>query len=300
MAYYRSISPVEFIYLAAETPKESLFVNQFILEGKGDFVLEDWQHAVKEASLANPGIKLRLKGHWFWRYWDDDAPLPSVKIIKNDWDGLNSENTAFMSAKIDPRVDPTAEVILIEGAKQLVSFRSHHSVTDGIGHMHWIKDIFRVLNGDKPLGSVGKTNEYDIAARLGFKFAPKAPGFCLNATPNSKSPEIEGCRWTSFRWEGEHSKVLAKFLLAIANVARDEHGDGKVMYRIPADLRRYMGKDEDFSLTNVGGVFDLLVQAGDSVSVIQNNIFQAMRKNEDIEAIPKNAQYVKFLPKYLF
>ena len=113
MSFYRKPSPLEITYAGPDTEETSPFVNQFFIEGEGELVIDDWRAAVEKVAAANKGSRLRLKGVWGWKYWDDQGPLASVEAIDTDWDGSSSENAPILGRPIDIRKGPNAEIILM-------------------------------------------------------------------------------------------------------------------------------------------------------------------------------------------
>lgn len=303
MSFYRPLSPVEATFVATDTKEYTPFVNQFFAEGVGELNLEDWERAVAIAAKANPGMNLVLKGFWGWRHWDDEGPTPSVKKVHTDWDGRSSENSVCINSPINPYIGPTVEVILIESsiAPPKILIRSHHGVTDAKGMSHWLEECFRVLRGETPKGSPGKTSEWDIA-----KLHERPPysiktGGCIPITPKSTNPSERYCRWTTVVWEGKYTKVVPKLILSASNLARSLYGDeGKVIFRIPSDLRRYLGKEAPFSTANSVGTIDLDIGTEVTANSIQSKIIKTMRQKGDLAVFPRTAPLGKWLPKFLF
>ena len=79
MAFYRNLSPLErSSYLAFEEADSSPRINQFILEGEGEFDLALLRKAVAQAAKVHPGSRLKLKGASKLSYWDDGGAPPNV------------------------------------------------------------------------------------------------------------------------------------------------------------------------------------------------------------------------------
>src|SRR5690606_1473336 len=113
--------------------------------------------------------------------------------------------------------------------------------------VHFMHDVFRVLRGEQPVGSASKLTEWDIAMREQRPPRPVVEGDCLPVFNYEKNLSERGCRWQRFYWDGDQNRLTAKLLFVLAQLARENHGDGKVLFRIPADLRRYMKDDEGFT-----------------------------------------------------
>ena len=302
MGFYRYLSPIEATFTATDSPTYTPFVNQFFVEGQGELNLDDWKRAVEIASLANPGMCLILRGNWGWRYWDDAGPKPTVRKINTIWDGRSSEDAAEIDKPINPYIGPNAEVILIESstAAPKILIRSHHAITDARGIQHWAEECFRALRGEKLKGSQGKSCEWDIAKNLERPAYTLKTGGCAPVTSRSTKPTERRCRWTTALWEGKFTKVVPKLILAAANLARSRHRDGKVIFRIPSDLRRYAEKDAPFSLANSIGAIDLEIPTDATPNSIQSQIIRAMRNKDDTSVFKNTVPLLNWLPRFLF
>ena len=301
MTFYRRVSPTEVTYAGADTDSFSPFVNQFLIEGKGTLDEGRWRDAAAKVAEANPGSRLIMRGFWGFKFWDDQGPPPKVETLQTDWDGYSSEGVPVSGRPIDPRKGPTAEVILIEAHKPLVMFRTHHGITDGKGMVHWMQEMFRALRNEPLLGSAGKYNEWDIAKTVDYPPRDIVEGKCIPVTPPSANPTLQGCRWQRLTFPGKPNKVLPRFIVAICNVARDNNSEnGKIIFRIPSDLRRYAEKDKGFSMANVTGSIDLEITPEMNVNDVQKAIVRAMRNKADLSVFPRNMYLARWVPMSLF
>lgn len=300
MSFYRKPSPLEMTYLSSDTATYSPLVNQFFTEGHGELNLDHWKEAVELASLSNPGVRLQMKGVWGWRYWDDKGPLPLVKKIESDWDGMCSEGAPYIGNPIDIKRSPLSEVILIDGPIQRVLFRTHHAITDGKGTLHWMAEIYRALRGEKLQGSEGKAYDWEIAQKTEYPERTIIEGGCIPITPNSKNPELRDCRWVRMFWKGNYSKIVPKIILAVCRIAWREHGDGKILFRIPSDLRRYLEKNAPFTMANAIGAIDLEITPSSTLNSIQADIIKAMRNKSDLSVFTDKAKLAYWLPGSMF
>ena len=302
MSFYRTPSPLEFSYIASDLPSGSFMVNQFFVHGEGRIDKATFEYAVRKAADANPGLRLRLKGIWGWRYWDDGGPYPRVEEIHApDWDGTSSEHCPRLGERIDPRKDPLCQISLIHARQDLyVLFRSHHAIADGRGTLHFMHDVFRVLRGEEPVGSKGRLTEWDIALREERPPRPIVEGGSLPVLKCDKHPGERGCRWQLFSWNGDQNKLTAKLIFALSQMAWEHHGEGKVLWRIPADLRRYMKDDEGFSTANCTGALDMEITPDTSINQIRSKIVKAMRQKEDLSPFAENQKIARWLPGSMF
>ena len=301
MSFYRKPSPLEITYAGPDTEETSPFVNQFFIEGEGELVISDWEKAVQLAAEANPGSRLRLKGFWGWKYWDDKGPVPKVYELETDWDGASSDGAPVLGSPVSIRKGPTAEIHLMKTAIPRVLFRTHHSITDGKGAVHWMQEVFRALRGEPLEGSTGTYNEWDIVK--GKEYPPRSivEGGCAPVLARSENPSVRGCRWTRLTLAGKHTKILGKLIVAITRITRRQHGeDAKVIFRVPSDLRRYMQDNPAFSMANNTGTIDMEIAPELTATDIQKKVVRAMRTKEDLSVFPQNMYLANWLPISLF
>ncbi|VUD47144.1 hypothetical protein TDB9533_00966 [Thalassocella blandensis] len=298
MGFFRQLSPSESLYIAQDTEAFSPFVNQFIVEGKGKLDPEKWRQAVDIVSQKNPGLSLKLKGISGWRYWDKEGAAPEVLTIASDWDGICSEDAPDFSPSINPRRDPVASITLISGETSHIVFRTHHAITDGMGLLHWMKEVFRALRNETLIGAPGTKTETDLPADVMEKrtVTPIQWRDCLTIAPISQTPEATGYGWHRFHWEGSRYMILSKLLLALSQVAWDFHGEGKIAFRIPSDLRSYLDKEEPYSTANLAGVIDFEVTPSDTVKSIQMKMGKIKKQYGDLKLTPKWIKLLNWMP----
>ena len=301
MSFYRNPSPLEFTYIAADLPHYSPTVNQFFVIGDGDIDIDRLRSALITAVEANPAFKIKLQGYWGWRRWVEGL-LPSVDELEApDWDSSSSERAPLLGNPIDLRRDPPCQVTKIRTPKGLhILFRTHHAISDGRGTVHLIKDTFRVLRGEAPLGSNSKITEWDIAMREERPEWKPHTETCLPVIKGTVDEELTGCQWYRFDWKGDKNKFAAKIIYACTLLAHAHFGEGDVAFRIPADLRRYMAESEGFTAGNCSGAIDLDIKSDTSLNEIRSMIIRAMRQKVDLSPFHENFKYVKWMPKSMF
>lgn len=323
MTYFRKLSPVETTYLATDTHESSPFVNQFLLEGRGSIDPVDFQKAVDEACIQNPGIKVKLKGRWGWRYWDTQAEPPRVSFFESDWQLENSFNANLcpipLSEPINVRDAVNSSISLVKLNTPVTSsstsndvnfkilIRVHHGICDAMGMMHFMREIFSALRGESLVGAKGSKSELDIVNSTEYPPVEVFRGNCTSVrTPipsKGQDPsDTEGCEWVKFRWQGSSNKLLPQLIFIVNNIVREQTKEQRVVFRISSDLRRYLTKEEKekIHISNLSGAFDLEFKENDSVESIHKSIIRSMRKKLDISVYPKNIKYGPWLPKFLF
>jgi hypothetical protein len=310
MSKFRKLSVVEPSYLGNDTKVASPYVNQFFVEGKGAISKAQVEDAVKKAQIANPGINLTLKGRWAWRYWALNESPPEVFEYDGAWQGNSSENAEVINQAFDARKDTLSSITLFSNIQNSSSgidfkilFKIHHAVCDGMATLHWMHEVFRALRGEELLGSKTDKCELDIIKREQY---PKSEQLLTESKPvfaKSANPEQRGCHWVKQSWNVKDTKIVGKLIYILKEIAEEEHGQGRTTFRIAADLRRYLSKEEKQQayLTNLSSIFDLRFNSEVNISEIQNNIVKAMRAKQELSIYPKNLSgLTKFLPNSVF
>lgn len=302
MSYLRAPSPLEFSYIATDSPDHSPLVNQLTVVGEGNIDCDRLQHALDQVMLANPGLNVRLKGRWGWRYWDSRGYRPRVmEIHAPEWHSETSEGAPCLGAPINLRTDPVCQVAKIHAANGThLLFRLHHAVSDGRGTVHLMNEVFRVLRGEKPLGSTSTRTEWDIAMAQERPPRPVVEGNCLPILKGTLQPEKRGYQWYRFDWIGNKNKLAAKLLYAATIISRKNFGDGKILFRVPADLRRYMDEKEGLSVANCTGAIDMEINADTQINTIRTQMIRAMRQKEDISPFMENHKHARWMPRSAF
>lgn len=302
MTYLRQPSPLEFSYIATDEPHASPLVNQLTIVGEGDIDTARLQSALDQAIAANPGLGVRLRGMWGWRVWDSNGARPRVQEVHApDWQGNTSEDAPCYGAPVNLRKDPVCQLIKIRTTDKLyLLFRLHHAVTDGRGTIHLMNDVFRILRGEAPIGSTSTKTEWDIAMSQERPPRPVVEGDCLPIIKGTLRADVRGYHWYRFDWKGNKNKLAAKLLFAAGVLARKHHGEGKVLFRVPADLRRYMAPEEGISVANCSGAIDMEIPTDADVNSIRSQLVRAMRNKEDISPFAENMKIARWLPRSVF
>jgi len=310
MSFIRKISPLDCSYLATDTSSSSPMVNQYVIEGIGNFSHIEFKSALEEVAEKNPGIRLQLKGKWFWRYWSLDGQYPRIISHRSEWLGDSSQNAVFDGGLLDCRKGESAEVHYFEGDTPKIIFRTHHAIMDGNATLFWIKEVFRALRGEALLGSKCELSEWDIAEK-NKKPAPAqffGPWVSIfpklkNSVEYSLSEKTIPCIWQNIIFKGSDERVLPKVIAFINERARslsDNPAAAKVLIRIPCDLRRLLPEDSTFQLSNLVSVLDLELEAGLDEKTIYKRILSGLKNKQDLAIFSKAQLVAKFLPKKMF
>lgn len=299
MAFYRRPSPLELTYLAADTPTYSPYVNQFFAEGVGDLDLQSLAKAVETVAAVMIEIRMKLKGHWRWRYWDSAGPLPHVYSVNAaNWDGLSNEGAPIIGAPMNVRSGPVCEIVLLEGNPKRVLFRTHHACTDGAGTLFLMNQVFKVLRGEVPDAPNSCSTEWDVAQQEGPCEKKTPLGSCKPIFRNTQIPPIQGCIWKRVLYKGNASGITGKVMSVLASIASPAE-DERLVFRIPADLRRYLPKGQ-FTASNCSSALDIEIGEDRTPRRLQQAIVTAMRTKQDIALIHPNARFLHWFPlRYL-
>jgi len=304
MTKIRSLSPLECTYLAGDNADSSSMINQYVVEGIGVFSALEWKSAIEVAADANPGIKLKLKGRLFWRYWDDQGSYPALKIYRSNWSGEDNTGAEFDGQPIDCRRGPCAEIHLLEGDFPKIIFRTHHALMDGNATLFWIKEVFRALRGEVLSGSDANLNEFDIVKKhqpqkqqpFSGSWASIFPPADLNKTLNTENE----CIWQSILFNKDVDRVLPKVVYFLDKKVRALYGlDAKVNFRVPSDLRRLLNEHK-YHLGNLVAAIDFETINKSEVKIIYKNILQSLKNKKDLSIFPNNFRIATWLPKNVF
>jgi hypothetical protein len=295
MAFYRRPSPLELTYIAQDSTHGSPVVNQYVIEGDGDLSLTEMTHAVHAAARQFPEARLRLLGRGPWRAWHDDGALPRVaEVDARDWDGLSGEAAPCLGAPLNVRTGPVCEVILLRGASLRVLFRTHHGVTDGAGTLFFIRQVFAALRGAPLTAPASCLTEWDVATREPPVAKTVALGGCTPVYRHGSVPWEPGCRWQRFTIDGVPAGLGGKVMAVVAGWAR-QTGAQRLIFRMPADLRRYL-PDDAFTSANCSSALDLEVPVDASPKRMQQAIVTAMRQRQDLATLVPALRWLRWLP----
>jgi len=278
MSFSRPLCRTERVYLLFDEFCPG-FANQFFLEGTGVLDQAKWQKAVAIASEANPGTRLVLKGHLMFSHWVDSGVTPKVREVDGSaWDGLSPENApAFLTESLSPWEGPTCEVVLVHGDPLRIVFKSHHAVMDGRGTLTWLEDIIRALNGMDPLGSNSRITELGMCKSFQKESRTPPPHEFLAPTGMPQGQE-RGVVWRRICIPGRYKDQLGQLAVLLAQAAW-KHGDGKVRFGIPVDLRaRQEGLRSTGNLTNL---IYLNMTPETTAKDITQNIAQQLAERKD-------------------
>ena len=165
---------------------------------------------------------------------------------------------------------------------------------DGRGTMTWMEDIFRVLRGEKPLGSDFSLNEREFILPFNKGSKESTPYENIAPTGEAKGSEA-GTLWERRKIKGKFSNLLGKVIVLTAQHART-HADGPVSFGIPVDIR---SRQEGLRATgNLAMAINVSVAASSTPEEIAENISKQLREFNDMK-MGKNGILLDFIPLWL-
>lgn len=298
MAFYRYPSPVELTYIAEDTPETSPFVNQFVVEGEGDLTVAELQAAVDKVAAVVPDCRLVMKGFLKWRYWDDCGPPPRVyEVDASRWDGHSSDNAPVMGSPIDVRKGPLCEVVLLRGTPLRILFRTHHGCMDGVSTVYLMDCVFKALRGEPIEPPTSRITDWDLVQKEGFVEKQVKLGNAKPVFRNPSASTARGYHWKRVSFEGNPSGITGKLMTVLAEMANNGD-DGRLIVRIPADLRRYLPKGEVVA-TNCVAVLDIELDEVLSPKKMQHLVIQSMRNRQDLALFAPTFRWALRVPLFL-
>lgn len=247
--YTRKLSFNERIYIAGDGVRPPV-MNQFFLDGHGDLDVNILRRAVEAASDVNPGSRLILKGYLGASRWVDSGVAPPVSEIDgSSWDGMGPVGAPdILMETISVRKGPTCEVFIIHGKPQRLLFRTHHSVMDGRGTLHWMADIFRSIRKEPLEGSYSTLTDIELARRYQKEFRTSFPFDNIAPTGMADGDE-KGVTWLRKVTTGKYHNLLGQLAVLSAKQAW-QHKQGKFRISVPVDMRnRTKGERSTGNLT---------------------------------------------------
>lgn len=274
--YTRKLSPTERLWIIADILSPP-FVNQFVLEGRGDLDETAWRDAVEKACRVHPGSRLALCGVSLFSRWKElPEPAPVTMVDGAGWDGFGPEGAPFLVRPLPWKSGPVCEVLLVSGNPNRVIFRTHHAVMDGRGTQLWAGDIFRALRDEPLIGSDSTDTDGDLATRLPANGNPPRDFFPRDAVFPTGIPrrQKEGTTWKRIRVEGPVSSLLPRVARHTAREAF-RHRHGIVRLAFPVDMRPSVREDIR-STANLTGIAHVEIGRESTIATIGKDLADAL------------------------
>lgn len=221
---------------------EKIRENGFIFRGEGRVSVERWQAALDQVTAANPGTRLRLVGDAFRARWVNDGQPTRLRIIENcTWNAESSKGSDFIYENVMSLNDGfTSELLVMHQAnnRMLLMLRSHHGVMDGMGVMHFMRELFRALRGEPLLGTNAAFSDVDVMTSVG---AVRSTSRHIKTVAMTGAPQgmARGDEWRSVYVGAPKRNLLGHVVEAMVKFT-GQHSDLPMLIGVPVDLRRHV------------------------------------------------------------
>jgi len=304
-----------------------------IIEGTGDIPDKAMNNALKEVSLLYPICRSRLSGYLKNLRWEESDRYPSFIRMGSTTSPFGNwpvdEEKKVLKAELNLKKGPClGGYSLYDGQRRRFYFKAHHSSMDGLSIHFIVKDLFRILRGEKPMGSTEGPDTKDelYKAILPDDFFEKRRQAALRNKDQKTNEIIEGgSSLFGGAYEGSHlisqpskdkqmqvytmlipwdrispSKLNAKMIVAIMETFKKRNPDLKnkrFLAWLPVDLRKFLPGLRNAS--NLTGIIPielnkyLDIPLVDRVSLMQKCILE---KVNDHSGVMDPAPIIDWLP----
>lgn len=282
--WHKEVSAVDRFFVAVNEVRPP-FVIQLLLEGDGDPDPDALDEALERAAAVNPGCTLRLVEDEEEPRWVL-GPVPSLTLIDApDFDASSGEAAPCLLWPIDAKVGPTCELLKIrgQGGRSYLVFRALHAVMDGQGTLLWVKDVFRALRGEAPIGHSSTATVDQLIRDLNSPRRPYPKADALHPY-GPGDPQAPGTfHWRRVKLDGPLDP-LASGKMAVALAERARRGrEGVVRINLPTDLRPL--RPDERTTGNFFNSLFLEVPPGATVDGIALKIIQLLYKKEGTKSV---------------
>lgn len=268
----------------------------------------DWQAAIDKVAAVNPGVCLRLSGKRQHARWRSDGSPPALRLEPDcTWDGRSSAGDDFIFATpLSLEEGRTCELIIAGRESVKVIFRAAHAVMDGMGVVHFLLELFRVIRGEPLLGSNATYTDIELMHKvpsrpLPFKFIKP---LALTGTPQGNE---QGGLWRRVTLSGPQPHLIPRVAQIIAEHAR-RHGiasqeaasatsttSGTVRIALPVSLKRHA--PELLATTNFTSMLylDIGPDADADANTIKHQLDDALERNIETN-YPGFLKVIRYLP----
>lgn len=288
------------------TERFSLVLNELyrynivaLAEGQGDLSRQALQAAVDVAAASNPGARVRLRSWLGFCKWVDSGIAPVVHEIQTPhWDCYSEHGADFMDRPFDAiHGDAVCDLYLIHAADSAtvrIVVRVLHAAMDARGLQHFVKDVFRVLRNEPPIGSHSTWTDHDVRLKFQDKIVGQPPAMeCIPILPHA--PVAEGPLhyvWRRAIINKNISSVLPKMAIFLAQYARKDNA-GDVGFTIPIDMRGLRAEID--TTANMTGYLRVKVDPDSSAKAVMQQINQGVKGYLDC-IIPPIFKWVPWIP----
>lgn len=240
----RPVSTPEYYHASvARSPRtlEVIRENGFVFRGEGRLSAVQWQAALDQVTAKNPGTRLRLVGDAVRARWVNDGQPTRLRIVDNcTWTGESKDDSDFIYQNIFSLNDGfTSELLVMHqpNNRMLLMLRSHHAVMDGMGCMHFMRELFRALRGEPLLGTNAAFSDVDVMQSVG---AVRSTSRHIKTSAMTGAPQgmARGDHWRRIYVGAPRKNLLGHIVAAMVEFA-GQHTDLPMLVGVPVDLRRH-------------------------------------------------------------
>lgn len=282
----RNVSIAEYYHAAVGSSKRTMElprISVMIIECENRIAPERWEAALQRAADANPATRIKMIGYRQKSRWTSNgARYPALRVVQNcTWDGRSQEGSEFIDATpLDLRTGPVVELVVAKGKKDFVVLRVSHSVMDGMGMLHFLREVFRALRDEPLLGSNAAFSDVDLMlATEAPPWQAGAKGAPIPLTGSAQGTDL-GDVWRRLTLPLKPQKnLLGRLAELCANYARN-FNDGLVRFAVPVNLRKhYPGL---VSTSNFTGLIHIDMDKTDDAESFRHKLRQALDDKRDV------------------
>lgn len=244
-AIERPVSTPEYYHASVGRSPRTLEVireNGFIFRGEGRLSEAQWQAALDQVTAMNPGTRLRLVGDAVRARWVNDGQPTRLRIVEDcTWDAESKDGSDFIYQNVFSLNDGfTSELVVMHQAnnRMLLMLRSHHAVMDGMGVMHFMRELFRALRGEPLLGTNASFSDVDVMQSVG---AVRSTSRHIKTSAMTGTPQgmTRGDHWRRIHVGTPRKNLLGHIVAAMVEFA-GQYTDLPLLVGVPVDLRRHV------------------------------------------------------------
>ncbi len=267
----------------------------FVFRGEGRLSEAQWRAALDQVAAKNPGTRLRLVGDAVRARWVNDGQLPRLRIVEDcSWDGASSEGMDVVYETVLSLNDGfTIELLVMHQPdnRVLLMLRTHHAVMDGMGCMHFMRELFRALRGEPLLGTNASFSDVDAMLSVG---AVRSTSRHIKTSAMTGAPQgmARGDQWRRIHVGTPRKNLLGHIVAAMVEFA-GQYTEGPMLVGVPVDLRRHV--PGLLSTANFTNMLFVRMEKGDGAEAFKQKLHEML--DQKMETMyPRILEIFKWLP----
>lgn len=215
---------------------------RIIFRGEGRISAGRWQAALDRVTAVNPGLRLRLLGNAIGARWVTDGQPTRLRIIEDcAWNAESSDGSSFIDETgLSLQGGVTSELLVMHQCdnRMLLMLRAHHAIMDGLGGMHFFRELFRALRGEPLLGTNASFSDVDVMQSVGAvrSTSRHIPAVAMTGQPQGMA---RGDDWRRI-YVGAPQKNLLGRVVEVTMEFAARNSDQSMLVAVPVDLRRHV------------------------------------------------------------